>query len=115
MVVDLPELDQLHKETASAVKNRWRELVQAVHEKGSVAVTTHAKVELVLVDADTYRQISEGVAAMKVRERGVLDRLADDFEKRLASMQEPGFAKKVDAVFAGQGKLRSRPKAGAAF
>ena len=55
------------------------------------------------------------VAAMKVRERGVLDRLADDFEKRLASMQEPGFAKKVDAVFAGQGKLRSRPKAGAAF
>jgi prevent-host-death family protein len=115
MVVDLPELDQLHKETASAVKNRWRELVAAVHEKGSVAVTTHAKVDLVLVDAEKYKQLSERFALLQSRERGVLDRLSADFEKRIAAMQEPGFAAKVGAVFARDGKLRSRPKAGAAF
>jgi prevent-host-death family protein len=112
---DLPALEQLPRRTASDVKNRWREVVRGVRETGSVAITHHAEVELVLVDANTYRQLTEGAAALKARERSVLDQLAADFDKRLSALQQPDAARKVDAVLASSGKLATRPKAGAGY
>lgn len=116
MQADLPELDQLRRQTTSDVKNKWREVVRGVREAGSVAITNHAEVELVLVDANTYRRLTEGAAALKARERSVLDQLACDFHSRLSALQLPDAARKVDAVFAGRGKLaKRRPKAGAGY
>ena len=115
MRADLPELEQLRRQTASDVKNKWREVVRGVRETGSVAITNHAEVELVLVDVNTYRQLTEGAAAMKARERSVLDQLAGDFGKRLSALQQPDAARKVDVVFASRGKLAKRPKAGAGY
>jgi prevent-host-death family protein len=115
MIANLPELEQLRRQTASDVKNKWREVVRGVRETGSVAITNHAEVELVLVDANTYRQLTEGAAALKARERSVLDQLAADFDKRLSALQQPDAARKVDAVFASSGKLAKRPKAGAGY
>ena len=115
MLVDLPELEQLPRQSASQVKNKWRDLVGEVQKNGSVAVTNHAQVEVVLVDAAVYKQLTEAAAAANARERTVLARLSADFEKRLASLQQPGFDEKVGAVFASRGKLHNRPKAGPAF
>ena len=116
MLADLPELEQLRRQTASDVKNKWREVVRGVRETGSVAITNHAEVELVLVDANTYRRLTEGAAALKARERSVLHQLAADFDKRLSALQQPDAARKVGAVFAGKGKLaKKRPKAGAGY
>ena len=115
MLANLPELDQLRRQTASDVKNRWREVVRGVRETGSVAITNHAEVELVLVDANTYRQLTEGAAALKARERSVLNQLEADFDKRLSELRQPDSARKLDAVFASKGKLAKRPKAGAGY
>jgi len=48
-----PPLDQLPRQNASQVKNRWGEVVRQVRQSGSVAITHHANVEMVLLDAAT--------------------------------------------------------------
>lgn len=115
MLAELPTLDQLPRQTASNVKNKWRDVVRQVREAGSVAVTTHSSVDMVLVDAATYEQLAAGAAALKAREHAVLDQLAADFDQRLAGLQRSDARKKVAAVFGSTGKLAKRPKAGSAF
>jgi len=115
MLAELPTLDQLPRQSASDVKNRWRDVVREVREAGSVAITNHSTVELVLVDAARYQQLTASAAALKVRERSVLDQLAADFDKRLAVLQEPDAAQKVASVFGSRGKLVKRPRAGNAY
>ena len=115
MLAKLPELEQLRRQTASDVKNKWREVVRGVRETGSVAITNHAEVEVVLVDANTYRKLTEGAAALEARERFVLEQLGADFDKRLAALHQPDAPRKVDAIFASRGKLAKRPKAGAGY
>ena len=115
MLAELPTLDQLPRQTASNVKNKWREVVRQVREAGSVAVTTHSAVDMVLVDAATYEQLTASAAALKAREQSMLEQLAADFDQRLAALQRPDAGDKVAAVFGSAGKLAGRPKAGAAF
>lgn len=110
-----PTLDQLPRQTASHVKNKWRDVVREVRQAGSVAITNHSQVEMVLVDAATYQQLTAGAAALQEREQSVLDRLAAQFDQRLAVLQQPDAAQKVAAVFASKGRLARRPKAGATF
>jgi prevent-host-death family protein len=115
LIAELPDLEHLPRQTASDVKNKWREVVRGVREGGSVAITNHSEVELVLVDAGTYKRLSESAAALKARERSVLDQLAADFEKRLSTLQAPDAARKVGAVFASKGKLAKKPRAGSSY
>ncbi|WP_431112925.1 type II toxin-antitoxin system prevent-host-death family antitoxin [Variovorax paradoxus] len=60
MVVALPHLDDLSRQNASQVKNRWGEVVRQVQQSGSAAVTNHSTVEMVLLTAATYNQLVEG-------------------------------------------------------
>ena len=53
MIAELPQLEELPRQTASDVKNKWREVVREVRESGSVAITNHSAVEVVLVNAKT--------------------------------------------------------------
>jgi prevent-host-death family protein len=115
MTAELPALDALPRQTASDVKNRWREVVREVRQSGSVAITNHSTVEVVLVDADAYRKLAASAAALKEREAQVLDELAAQFKERLASLQAPGAGRKAAAVFQRKGKLTAKPKAGTTF
>jgi len=115
MLIDLPKLEELPRQTASAVKNKWREVVREVQRAGSVAVTNHAAVELVLVNAEAYRQLAASVAAINEREASVLDQLSAQFKERLAGLRVPEAGDKVAAVFQRRGKLATRPKAGTSF
>lgn len=115
MIADLPLVDQLPRQSASQVKNKWRDLVKEVHATGTVAITNHADVEIVMMDVSTYENLVASAAALKARESRVLDELSAQFNRRLAALQEPDAADKVAAVLASKGKLRSRPKAGSAF
>src|SRR5438067_917780 len=100
MLADLPTLDQLPRQSASQVKNRWRDLVQQVRQTGSVAITNHSAVEMVLVDAQTYESLAANSAALKARELSVIDRLSVQFEQRLAVLQGSDAQARVNAVFA---------------
>ena len=115
MTAELLKIEDLPRQTASDVKNKWREVVREVRQAGSVAITNHSTVEVVLVDADAYRQLAASAAALKEREALVLDQLSAQFKERLASLQAPDAGDKAAAVFKRRGQLSTRPKAGTAF
>jgi prevent-host-death family protein len=115
MLSELPSLEQLPRQNATQVKNKWGDVVRQVQQMGSVAVTSHATVEMVLVDAAAYQKLASEIAALNAREQSVLDALTNRFNTRLAALQQPGAGDKLNAVFAARGKLVRRPKAGASF
>jgi hypothetical protein len=115
MITELPGLDELPRQNASQVKNKWGEVVRLVQELGSVAVTNHSTVEMVLLRAATYRQLVQEISELNAREQVVLDELASRFNSHLAALQQSDAAQKVQALLAVKGKLAKRPKAGASF
>jgi hypothetical protein len=115
MITELPGLDDLPRQNASQVKNKWGEVVRLVQELGSVAVTNHSTVEMVLLRAATYRQLVQEISALNAREHVVLDELASRFNSHLAALDLPDVAQIVQAVFAAKGKLAQRVKAGTSF
>jgi hypothetical protein len=115
MITELPGLDELPRQNASQVKNKWGEVVRLVQELGSVAVTSHSAVEMVLLRAATYRQLVQEILALNAREQSLLDELASRFNSRLATLQQPDAGQKVQALLAAKGKVKRRPKAGASF
>lgn len=115
MTTALLELDSLPRQSASQVKNKWGDVVRQVREVGSVAITSHSAVEMVLVDAATYRQLTTDMLALKAREQSVLEDLTGRFNARLAVLQAPGAQQQVADLFDARGKSAQRPKAGATF
>ncbi|MDP9877558.1 prevent-host-death family protein [Variovorax boronicumulans] len=115
MAAVLPNLNDLPRQNASHVKNRWGDVVRQVQQSGSVAVTNHSTVEMVLLTAATYNQLVEDAQALQAREQSVLDELARRFDARLGVLQQPDAAAKVGGLFAAKGKLERRPKAGDTF
>ena len=115
MVAALPMPEDLPTRPASQVKNRWGEVVRQVRESGSVAVTHHAAVEMVLIDTATYRRLAEEVRGMHAKEEAVMDELDRAFEARLAALQAPDARARLDGLFARRGQLKRAPKAGASF
>ena len=111
----LLSLEDLPRQNASHVKNKWGDVVRQVRQSGSVAITNHAAVEMVLLDASTYQQLTEDLLALRAREKSVLDELSDRFKTRLSVLQEPESMHNVAALFESRGKLAKRPKAGATF
>ena len=113
---ELPSLERLPRQNASQVKNKWGEVVRQVRQNGSVAITNHASVEMVLLDAATYQQLSDDLQALRARERSQLDELTQRFDEHLATLQQPDAARRVDALFESRGRLGTkRPKAGATY
>jgi prevent-host-death family protein len=115
MIADLLDIDALPQQSASQVKNKWAELVRRVREVGSVAITNHSKVEMVVVEAGRYQEMTTQIETMQRRQQAVLDELSKRFDERLDKLQSPGFREKLDAVFEARGELRNRPKAGETF
>ncbi|MDM0079043.1 type II toxin-antitoxin system prevent-host-death family antitoxin [Variovorax sp. J31P179] len=115
MITTLPALHDLPRQNASQVKNKWGEVVRQVRQSGSVAITNHAAVEMVLLDAATYQQLTEDLQTLGAREQTVLAELSARFDSRLAVLQQPEAAQQVGDLFAARGRSARRPKAGASF
>lgn len=115
MITNLLDIDDLPREKSSQVKNKWGEVVRLVRKSGSLAITNHAAVEMVLLDASTYQKLTEEISALKAREQSVLDELSQRFDQRLAVLQQPDAAQKLDALLSAKGKLAKRPVAGSSF
>jgi len=115
MIIELPNIQELPRQNASQVKNKWADMVRLVHQTGSVAVTNHSAVEMVLLDAKTYQQLTEEIQALKVREQIALDELTNRFNARLAVLQQPDAGQKLNALLDAKGVLKKRPKAGASY
>lgn len=112
---ELPRIDELPRRNATQVKNKWGDLVREVRAAGSVAVTQHDKVEMVIVDAATYRKMAALADDARERHRATLAELSAEFDRRLATLKSPGTRGRVEAVMAARGRSRRRPKAGVSF
>ena len=115
MIPQLLRLDDLPRQNASQVKNKWGEVARQVRESGSIAIANHSAAEMVLLDVSTHQQLAEDLDALKAREQTILDELASRFNTRLEVLQAPAARQKVDVHFDSRGKLARPPKAGASF
>jgi prevent-host-death family protein len=112
---DLPRIENLPRRNATQVKNKWADLVREVRAVGSVAVTQHNRVEMVVMDAATYRKMAALAEDAKARRQAALAELSADFDRRLAALKSPETRGRVEAVMAARGRTKRRPKAGASF
>ena len=112
---DLPRIEDLPQRNATQVKNRWADLVREVRAAGSVAVTQHDRVEMVVMDAATYRKAAAMAEDAKVRQQATLAELSAEFDRRLAALKSPETRGRVEAVMAARGRAKRRPKAGPSF
>jgi len=115
MAARLPQIEELPRRNATEVKNKWGDLVREVRANGSVAVTHHDKVEMVVVEAARYREMAALVDDIDARRRSALADLAAEFDRHLAALKAPDARRRVDAAMASRGRATPRPKAGASF
>lgn len=115
MTVNPLDVDAMPRHSATQVKNKWAELARKVQQTGSVAITNHTKVEMVLVEVGHYQEMTAQIQALRQRDQAVLDELTRRFDAELAQLQQPDMRDKVEAVLSARGKLKNRPKAGATF
>lgn len=111
---NFPRIEDLSRRTASYLKNRFSDCVREVRRAGVVAITHHSNIEVVLVDADFYREMTTPfIAETNDPKREVsLAELSAEFDRRLAVLQSPDARGRVDAIMDARGKTKRRPKAG---
>jgi antitoxin (DNA-binding transcriptional repressor) of toxin-antitoxin stability system len=115
MTAGLPQIEELPRRNATQVKNRWSELVREVRACGTVAVTHHDRVEMVVVEAAKYREMAALVEAAKGRQQASLSELAAEFDRHLAALQQPDTGDRIEAALDSQGRVAPRPKAGPSY
>jgi antitoxin Phd len=76
---------------ASDAKNQFGHLLESALRDGAVVITKHDAPKAVLLSIDELEAIAAG---------GRLESLAREFDAKYVRMQQPGFAKKLDAAFA---------------
>jgi hypothetical protein len=106
------DVEALPKRESSQIKRNWGSVAREVREAGRVAVTTHKRVEMVIMSAGEYTNLMRRVSEAETRQQTVLDQLSARFDERLASLQAPDAAGKVDDLFAAKGRAKVKPKAG---
>ena len=112
MVAPLTALESLPSQKSSQVKNKWGAVVRQVQEQGSLAITNHSSVELVLLTAATYQSLLDLVARLQARERTELDELSGQFKARLEILQVPQMHDRLSSMLATKGKAKKAPIAG---
>lgn len=115
MAAHFPQIEELPRKTATQVKNKWRDLVREVRASGSVAVTHHDTVEMVVVEAARYREMAALVDRSARRQKETLTELTAEFDRRLAELRVPDARQRVEKALASKGRTTPRPKAGTSF
>lgn len=108
-------IEELPCRTSSEVKNQWSALSRDVRARGSIAVTHHGRVEMVVVDAAIYREMAALVEDAKARDRVGLAELTAEFDRHLAKLQAPDTRERLDTAMELRGRVTPRPKAGSSF
>lgn len=108
-------VDQLPRRRSTQVKNGWGELMRQVRSSGTIAVTTYDQVEVVVMDVKQYQEMTQFVEIVEADRETALAELTADFDRRLASLQNPDTHDRIDALMASRGRTPTRPKAGTSY
>jgi len=114
MSAGFQKIDDLPQRNATQVKNQWGDLVRTVHKTGSVAVTTHDRVEMVVMDAERYQEMIALVEGAQQRREAALAELTAEFDRHLAQLQSPDTRDRLEAAMDSRGRV-PLPKAGPSF
>lgn len=108
-------IEDLPRRNATEVKNRWGDLVREVRACGSVAVTNHDNIEMVVIEVGKYREMSLLVESVQERRGAALAELTAEFDEHLARLKAPDVRARIEAAMASRGRTTPRPKAGTSF
>jgi prevent-host-death family protein len=114
MSTGFQKIDDLPRRNATQVKNKWGDLVRTVHKTGSVAVTNHDRLELVVMDADHYREMAALAEGVQKHRETALAELAAEFDRHLAELQSAETRDRIEKAMASHGEV-PLPKAGPSF
>jgi hypothetical protein len=109
------DIEKLPRRNATQVKSSWGDVSRAVQSAGSVAITNHDKIEMVILSAAKYCDLIEKAAQSQAQAQLVLERLTARFDAQLASLQAHDTAHKIEQVVAAKGVFKVPPKAGQSF
>ncbi|WP_044564728.1 type II toxin-antitoxin system prevent-host-death family antitoxin [Azospirillum sp. B4] len=115
MAAKRSNLYALPRRNATQVRSRWAEVAREVQAGGSVAITNHDRVEMVLVSAEEYDRLVTRAASGLAYQQSVLARLTAQFDAELAILQEPDAADRLEQLLSVQGQGKIRPKAGPSY
>jgi len=115
MSAGMLNVDDLPRQNATQVKNKWGDVVRLVRQTGTVAITNHSVVEMVMLDIDTYRALAASLERLNDQDQRVADELTERFNARLATLNTADAAERVEALLATKGQLKVRPKAGESY
>ena len=115
MATRIRKLEDLPRRNSTQVKNRWSDLVHEVRASGSVAVTSHDRIEMVVVDAGKYREMEALVEEAERGKKNALAELTAEFDRHLASLHDGDTPRRMTSAMAARGRTKARPKAGPSF
>ena len=115
MVATLIALEDLPSQKSSHIKNKWGDVVRQVQAQGSLAITNHSTVEMVLLTAGTYQSLLDLVSRLQAREKSEIDQLSDQFKVRLANLEDPQARGRLNDLLASKGRAKKKPIAGESF
>jgi len=115
MTAQFLRVDQLPRRPATQVKNGWGDLMRQVRSSGTIAVTSYDQVEVIVMDVKQYQEIAQFAESVKAGRETALAELSADFDRRLASLQDPDTHDRIDALMASRGRTPTRPKAGTSY
>ena len=108
-------LKDLLSQPSTEVKNRWGQVVRQVHKSGSLAITHHSSIELVLSTAEHYQALLDEVSRLQARERSQLEELSAQFMRRLDTLQRPDAHARLASVMDAKGEASVPPIAGKGY
>jgi len=111
----LLNIHEMPHQSATQVKNKWGEVTRQVIKSGSLAITNHANVEMVIIEATIYQKMIDQLQALKKSEITTLDALTERFNTKLQSLQAPNAPNKLTELLQAKGQSSSRPKAGTSY
>ncbi|MCZ8317766.1 MAG: hypothetical protein ACK5S2_11940 [Lysobacteraceae bacterium] len=97
---------------ATTVRRDWATAKDRLRAKGVLALTTHDRVEAVLLDPAVYEAL---VARAEAADQALLDGLTRRFDERLAALGTPEAGDRLRGAFAREGRIDTPPRAGNAF
>lgn len=115
MLTTLPNINEMPHQSATQVKNKWGEVARQVIKNGSLAITNHANVEMVILEASIYQELIAQINTLKDKERTALDALTERFNTKLMALQAPDAPNKLNALLQAKGQSSSSPKAGSSY
>jgi len=97
---------------ATTIRRDWSTAKDRLRAKGALALTTHDRIEAVLLEPATYEAL---VARAEAADKALLDGLNRQFDARLAALKHPDAADRLRAAFGRDGRFEGTPTAGDSF